>query len=170
MAHEASPQEQAFLLQLASDPSDDTTRLVYADWLDEHGQPGGKHLRWEVELGRMNVKDPRYSEVETQCRALREDLSPEWLEQAGKRFDLWLIGYPRQTKLEIIKRIREVTGVRLIEAKEISEALPALVLEKVTRGQAEQGRECFSAPLEFAWESIEAEESRVQILPWKVKP
>ena len=29
--------EDAFLLQLDQDPEDDTTLLVYADWLDEQG-------------------------------------------------------------------------------------------------------------------------------------
>jgi uncharacterized protein (TIGR02996 family) len=33
------PQELTFLDAIQSAPRDDTPRLVYADWLDEHGQP-----------------------------------------------------------------------------------------------------------------------------------
>src|SRR4051812_18836685 len=33
MSHE----EEAFLSAIEADPADDTTRLVYADWLEEHG-------------------------------------------------------------------------------------------------------------------------------------
>jgi uncharacterized protein (TIGR02996 family) len=33
MSHEA-----AFLQAILDSPDDDTPRLVYADWLDEHGQ------------------------------------------------------------------------------------------------------------------------------------
>ena len=32
-------EEEAFLEALKANPADDTTRLVYADWLDEHDQP-----------------------------------------------------------------------------------------------------------------------------------
>ena len=31
-------EEAAFLEVLKSNPADDTARLVYADWLDEHGE------------------------------------------------------------------------------------------------------------------------------------
>ncbi len=31
-------EETAFLAAICADPADDTTRLVYADWLDEHGE------------------------------------------------------------------------------------------------------------------------------------
>jgi uncharacterized protein (TIGR02996 family) len=30
---------EAFIEAIAESPNDDTPRLVYADWLDEHGQP-----------------------------------------------------------------------------------------------------------------------------------
>ena len=31
--------ELAFLAALTADPADDATRLIYADWLEEHGDP-----------------------------------------------------------------------------------------------------------------------------------
>ena len=31
--------DDAFLRAIADAPGDDAPRLVYADWLDEHGQP-----------------------------------------------------------------------------------------------------------------------------------
>jgi uncharacterized protein (TIGR02996 family) len=34
-----STDERAFLAAIAAEPDDDTARLVYADWLDEHGEP-----------------------------------------------------------------------------------------------------------------------------------
>ena len=38
--------EAAFLEALKANPADDTTRLVYADWLDEHGEPAkAEYLR-----------------------------------------------------------------------------------------------------------------------------
>jgi uncharacterized protein (TIGR02996 family) len=46
-------EEAAFHAQMAADPSDDTTRLVYADWLDEHDRPEqAARLRWSIGLRR----------------------------------------------------------------------------------------------------------------------
>ena len=43
--------EQAFLNALKANPADDTTRLVYADWLDEHGDPlRAEFIRVQCEL------------------------------------------------------------------------------------------------------------------------
>lgn len=34
-----SSDEQAFLNAIAADPEDSAPRLIFADWLDEHGDP-----------------------------------------------------------------------------------------------------------------------------------
>jgi uncharacterized protein (TIGR02996 family) len=45
------PDHDPFLTALAERPGDDTLRLVYADWLDEHGLPDhAAFLRLEVQL------------------------------------------------------------------------------------------------------------------------
>jgi uncharacterized protein (TIGR02996 family) len=41
-------EENAFLASLRASPADDTTRLVYADWLDERGDRRGEFLRVAV--------------------------------------------------------------------------------------------------------------------------
>lgn len=46
-----TPDEQAFLGAICAQPDDDTVRLVYADWLEEHGHPArAAFIRGEVEL------------------------------------------------------------------------------------------------------------------------
>src|SRR5690242_12437796 len=37
--------DQAFLHALLDRPEDDAPRLVYADWLEEHGDPRGEFIR-----------------------------------------------------------------------------------------------------------------------------
>ena len=45
--------EETFLSAILAQPDDDTVRLVYADWLAEHGDPDrGEFIRVEVELAR----------------------------------------------------------------------------------------------------------------------
>jgi uncharacterized protein (TIGR02996 family) len=50
-----NPMEQAFLADILEHPDDDTPRLIYADWLDEHGDADRAELirvQCELEKGR----------------------------------------------------------------------------------------------------------------------
>ena len=45
--------EDALLAAIAAHPDEDTPRLMYADWLDEHGQPvRAEFIRVQIELAR----------------------------------------------------------------------------------------------------------------------
>lgn len=47
-------EQAAFIRQICEQPEDDTVRLVYADWLDEHGEPvWAEFVRVQVELAKM---------------------------------------------------------------------------------------------------------------------
>jgi uncharacterized protein (TIGR02996 family) len=49
----------AFLQAIIDTPDDDTPRLVYADWLDEHGEPErAEFIRVQVGLARLPEDDP----------------------------------------------------------------------------------------------------------------
>jgi uncharacterized protein (TIGR02996 family) len=49
---------EAFERQLAEMPGDDTTRLVFADWLDEHGNPkGAERQRWLAAATEGDLRD-----------------------------------------------------------------------------------------------------------------
>ena len=48
------PDQVAFLNAIHDNPDDDTPRLVYADWLEEHGEPDrAEFIRVGVELARV---------------------------------------------------------------------------------------------------------------------
>jgi uncharacterized protein (TIGR02996 family) len=62
---------EAFLQAILEDPDDDTPRLVYADWLDEHGDPDrGEFIRVQCERARLPADDPRQSELQARERRL----------------------------------------------------------------------------------------------------
>src|SRR5262245_10793012 len=66
--------EDAFLSAIEADPSDDTNRLVYADWLEERGDPRGEYIRL-----RLKVREPRGRQrVQTRLAELSSDLDAEW--------------------------------------------------------------------------------------------
>jgi uncharacterized protein (TIGR02996 family) len=63
--------DAAFLAGIRAAPDDNTPRLVYADWLDEQGRPGGEFLRIDCEIADL---DPAEFERREQERAkLREE-------------------------------------------------------------------------------------------------
>jgi uncharacterized protein (TIGR02996 family) len=54
----------AFLRAIADNPDDDLPRLVFADWLDEHGEPErAEFIRVQCELARSPADDRRRSEL-----------------------------------------------------------------------------------------------------------
>src|SRR5207248_10108910 len=69
----------SFLAAIAARPADRTARLVYADWLDEHGDPRGELIRIEEELRRVPVVADRYWELKPRRNQLRTLADPDWL-------------------------------------------------------------------------------------------
>src|SRR5262249_54858852 len=76
--------EAAFLQAVRDEPEDDATRLVFADWLEERGDPRGELIRLQVGLDRTDEYDDRYLEWSAR--------SERWLNEHG---DLWLSKLPR---------------------------------------------------------------------------
>jgi uncharacterized protein (TIGR02996 family) len=55
-----SSTEEAFLSDIRANPDDDGVRLIYADWLQENGQPQrAEFIRVQIELARLADDDPR---------------------------------------------------------------------------------------------------------------
>jgi uncharacterized protein (TIGR02996 family) len=51
------PEGDALLAAVLDNPQDDTPRLVYADWLDEHGTSAGERARAELDLPSNRIGD-----------------------------------------------------------------------------------------------------------------
>jgi uncharacterized protein (TIGR02996 family) len=60
--------EQDFLDAILADPQDPTPRLVYADWMDDRGDPRGELVRIQEELRQVAV--PGRDRLETRMREL----------------------------------------------------------------------------------------------------
>ncbi|MDD4107192.1 MAG: 50S ribosomal protein L7/L12 [Prolixibacteraceae bacterium] len=59
------------------------------------------------------------------------------VEAEQTQFDVILTS-PGQTKLQIIKVVKDITGLGLKEAKELVDAAPKAIKEKVSKAEAEQ--------------------------------
>ena len=72
--------DEAFLAAVAAHPADDTPRLVYADWLDDRGDPRAEYVRLEAERHRLKPRDKdRRAELTGRLEALRPLADPHWL-------------------------------------------------------------------------------------------
>jgi uncharacterized protein (TIGR02996 family) len=98
----------AFLADIVANPDDDTPRLVYADWLDENGDPDrAEFIRAQIELHRLAADSPRYAELLARQRLLLE---------ANK--EAWEAGLPKAPGIGWWRWSRGfVSGVRISSAK-----------------------------------------------------
>jgi uncharacterized protein (TIGR02996 family) len=117
--------EAAFLAALKANLADDTARLVYADWLDEHNEPAkAEYLRLVVELTRQGPVVDAASPIAARLGALEGQLSQAWCGECGNRFDLLLCDYT--DKFRAIKTLRSTLFIGLGALKELIEtSLPA---------------------------------------------
>jgi uncharacterized protein (TIGR02996 family) len=71
--------DDAFLRAIIENPDDDSLRLVYADYLDERGDPRGEFIRVQIALAGLPDNDPRRGELEARERQLLEEHKDEWV-------------------------------------------------------------------------------------------
>jgi uncharacterized protein (TIGR02996 family) len=121
--------EAAFLAALKANPADDTTRLVYADWLEENDEAlKAEYLRFVVVFA-QRAENLAAAPGAERFIGFGVALTKEWRTAAGSRFALVLDRYTDIVKT--IKFIREVTGCGLSEARSACWSLPQALLSHV---------------------------------------
>src|SRR5262245_19144453 len=71
----------ALLQAILDAPDDDAPRLVYADWLDEHGDAArAAFIRVQVQLARLTVDDPSHARLTQSERTLLGANRAAWCE------------------------------------------------------------------------------------------
>jgi uncharacterized protein (TIGR02996 family) len=70
----------AFLAAVRADPDDDTTRLVFADWYEENGQPErAEFIRLACRLTRLPLAAAEYPDVQRRCLDLYVEHYERWV-------------------------------------------------------------------------------------------
>ncbi|QJW95334.1 TIGR02996 domain-containing protein [Frigoriglobus tundricola] len=73
--------ETALLRVIAAHPDEDTPRLAYADWFEEHGNPDrAAFIRGQIELARLETDSLHRRAVAFQCRTLLDTHEEDWLD------------------------------------------------------------------------------------------
>jgi uncharacterized protein (TIGR02996 family) len=72
--------DDAFLQAILESPDDDTPRLIYADWLDEHGQDArAEFIRLQCQLSKLPCEDPTWPGLRIREQRLLAKHAREWL-------------------------------------------------------------------------------------------
>ena len=74
--------EAALQTAILANPDDDTPRLAYADWLDEHGDAAARDraefIRLQIEAARGAITDTRRNAIARRCKALEKTHGKDW--------------------------------------------------------------------------------------------
>jgi uncharacterized protein (TIGR02996 family) len=71
--------QQALFQAVLDAPEDDAPRLVYADWLEDHGQAErGQLIRVQCELARLPASDPQRQRLQRQEVSLLRGRKKQW--------------------------------------------------------------------------------------------
>jgi carbon storage regulator len=73
-----SADETPFLQAILEEPGDEGTRLVFADWLEERGDPLGEFLHNQCRLAKLSPDDHEALALEGKQRALWTEHGPAW--------------------------------------------------------------------------------------------
>ncbi len=92
-------EETGFLQAIQEGPEDDALRLIYADWLEERGDPRGEFLRLQMESERMRGR----------LHELRRQLDPQWLATVAP----WELHYNVAYHMECELRLRSGRAITL---------------------------------------------------------
>jgi uncharacterized protein (TIGR02996 family) len=98
--------DEATLLQaILDEPDDDAPRLIYADWLEEHGDPRGEFILVQCALARCPLTDRRRPGLLARERTLLARYKDEW---AGPLGDLVREGEFRRGFLDAVSLSADV--------------------------------------------------------------
>jgi uncharacterized protein (TIGR02996 family) len=73
-----NPTESTFLSAILDCPGDNSVRLVYADWLEERGDPRADFIRLEVGLATRSSAESRRGAELKRLNGLRQSIDPAW--------------------------------------------------------------------------------------------
>jgi uncharacterized protein (TIGR02996 family) len=123
---------EAFLKAILAEPDDDTVRLIYADWFEEHGElDRAEFIRVQCQAGRLPPSDRRQEELSARAQALLTDanwsawggmlrgMTYTWQFRRGFVKKVWMGVKGFQEHAERVMRMAPVRHIQLIGAAPI---------------------------------------------------
>jgi uncharacterized protein (TIGR02996 family) len=118
--------EQAFLEDVIAHPDDDAPRLVFADWLEDHGDAErAEFIRLQCALARADQGDPRLPQMRAREQELLERYAQRWAEPLRSIVEQWAFrrGFIESVDLrpssEMVLRERLEAAFRLAPVRDL---------------------------------------------------
>jgi uncharacterized protein (TIGR02996 family) len=146
----------AFLQTILEQPEAESPRLVYADWLEEQGEPLAELIRVQCQALLLRENDPWRAQLGRRQEQLLEQFGSHWL---GPVHELGLVGRFQRGLLEVT-----VTGVRmLLDVADRLFALPAVLHVNLRDGALDRDtlRALAKSPVFQRVRSLDLERSHV---------
>jgi uncharacterized protein (TIGR02996 family) len=136
-------QEDAFLQAIREEPEDDAVRLIFADWLEERGNPRGEFIRIQCALAGMAEDDERRGGLEERAEKLLRQHEPRWIGSLSSRVK------EHKFRRGFIEEITISAAAFITHAQELFNTHPirtvhVFSLSALTDGYTESGRRRFS--------------------------
>ena len=108
--------EDAFLQAILERPDDDLPRLVFADWLEEQGNPRGTFIRLQCQRAKLTQYDPEWKELLAQESTLLKQFEAEWSKSVLRWVDQveYRRGFIEHVRVSATKLLKN--GYRLFQA------------------------------------------------------
>ena len=102
------------LRAIIESPEDDASRLVYSDWLEEHGDiERAEFIRVQCVLDKMPAEDPRQPGLRRRENDLLEQHAWAWAEELGPRIGAWVYrrGFVERVEMSLETTQAEILAV-----------------------------------------------------------
>jgi len=103
--------EDPFIQAIAADPDSDVPRLIFADWLEEHGDPRAEFIRVQCELAVLATDDPHHAELTKRERMLLDQHERLWAAAFRRRALTWKFhrGFVEEMRIPTLQFLEEAT-------------------------------------------------------------
>jgi uncharacterized protein (TIGR02996 family) len=149
--------DEAFLKAIAENPDDDAPRLIYADWLEEHGGAAeaarAAFIRAQCRLAQMPLQDPARPALQDECGDLLAEHENEWTASVRGVAERW------EFRRGFIEQIEIRDGMFLKHAEALMSRLP--LRAAAFRVQEKSSRSLAACPQLSRLETIEVRHQRL---------
>ncbi|MFM8274875.1 MAG: TIGR02996 domain-containing protein [Gemmata sp.] len=130
------PEAEAFLQRIRAYPDDDAQRLIFADWLDEVGDPRGRFIRVQLALAQLPESDTAADKLRIEERYLLAAHRKAWEAPlrglvSGAVFRRGFVDEVKVAARPFLRHAHEIfdaAPVRHVHMLDVGECLPAVML------------------------------------------
>lgn len=128
-------EHEAFGRFILTHPDQDAPRLLYADWLDQRGDPRAEFIRMQCALQRLPAGDARWTECQERADALLKQHEHEWIQPVRPFISGWTFrrGFVDQVLIEArqfllhARTLFDQAPIRHVQILDIGNNVQALV-------------------------------------------